>query len=87
MSNDKIEAIVDTVLIQDVKVSAYTIPTDHPEADGTIEWDSTTMILVEIHAGGEIGIGYTYAHIAVWQRWIHLVFKPGTGRAIRRLGR
>ena len=64
MSNDKIEAIVDTVLIQDVKVSAYTIPTDHPEADGTIEWDSTTMILVEIHAGGEIGIGYTYAHIA-----------------------
>lgn len=52
------------VLITDLKVSVYVIPTDHPEADGTIEWDSTTMVLVEIHAGNWIGLGYTYAHMA-----------------------
>jgi L-alanine-DL-glutamate epimerase-like enolase superfamily enzyme len=40
---------------------AYEIPTDQPEADGTLEWDRTTLVLVEIEAGGETGIGYTYA--------------------------
>ncbi|MDQ6890722.1 MAG: mandelate racemase [Bacteroidota bacterium] len=53
-----------SVKIQQVKVSAYKVPTDLPEADGTIEWNSTTMILVEITAGGKTGIGYTYAHEA-----------------------
>lgn len=41
---------------------AYTIPTDAPEADGTIAWNSTTLIVVELHAGNRVGIGYTYAH-------------------------
>ncbi len=54
----------DRILIEDLKVSAYKVPTDLPEADGTISWDSTTMILVEIIAGGKTGIGYTYAHEA-----------------------
>ena len=44
-----------------VRVSVYKIPTDFPESDGTYEWDSTTLVLVEIEAGGEQGIGYTYA--------------------------
>lgn len=51
----------ETIAISDLKVSAYTIPTASPEADGTIEWTSTTMVLVEIYAGGKTGIGYTYA--------------------------
>ena len=46
--------------IRRLDVSAYTIPTDFPEADGTLEWDSTTIIIVEAHAGGHIGIGFTY---------------------------
>src|SRR5215471_6361050 len=46
--------------ITQLDVSAYTIPTDFPEADGTLEWDSTTIIIVEAHAGGHIGIGFTY---------------------------
>jgi len=50
--------------ITQLDVSAYTIPTDYPEADGTIEWDSTTIVLAEIHAGGQIGIGFTYGDIA-----------------------
>ncbi|HME99306.1 MAG TPA: mandelate racemase, partial [Terriglobia bacterium] len=46
--------------ITQLDVSAYTIPTDFPEADGTLEWDSTTIVIVEAHAGGHIGIGFTY---------------------------
>lgn len=42
-------------------VSAYRIPTDFPESDGTLDWDSTTLVLVEISAGDESGVGYTYA--------------------------
>lgn len=44
-----------------VTARAYTIPTDRPEADGTFAWTSTTMVVVEVSAGDEIGIGYTYA--------------------------
>jgi L-alanine-DL-glutamate epimerase-like enolase superfamily enzyme len=43
-----------------VTARAYTIPTDAPESDGTIAWDSTTMVAAEVEAGGEIGLGYTY---------------------------
>jgi L-alanine-DL-glutamate epimerase-like enolase superfamily enzyme len=43
---------------------AYTIPTDSPESDGTIAWDSTTMVTVEIEAGGETGFGYSYCDAA-----------------------
>jgi L-alanine-DL-glutamate epimerase-like enolase superfamily enzyme len=44
--------------------AAYEIPTDAPESDGTLEWDSTTIVVVEAHAEGKTGIGYTYAHRA-----------------------
>jgi L-alanine-DL-glutamate epimerase-like enolase superfamily enzyme len=43
---------------------AYTIPTDAPEADGTIAWNSTTLIIIEVHASNAVGIGYTYGHKA-----------------------
>jgi L-alanine-DL-glutamate epimerase-like enolase superfamily enzyme len=45
-------------------VSAYTVPTDGPEADGTFAWDSTTMVLVEAGAGEMTGLGWTYAPAA-----------------------
>src|SRR6266516_2966261 len=54
----------DTVLIDDLNVSAYTIPTESPEADGTYEWDSTTIVIVEVTADGKRGLGYTYADTA-----------------------
>jgi L-alanine-DL-glutamate epimerase-like enolase superfamily enzyme len=47
-----------------LEVSAYEIPTDAPESDGTLAWDSTTMVLVEAAAGGKRGIGWTYSHRA-----------------------
>src|SRR4051812_36033838 len=53
------------VQIERLDVSAYTIPTDQMESDGTLEWDSTTIVLVEVYAGGKQGIGYTYGDLAV----------------------
>jgi L-alanine-DL-glutamate epimerase-like enolase superfamily enzyme len=50
--------------IRKLKVSAYTVPTDYPESDGTLEWDKTTLVLVELEAGGMQGMGYTYADLA-----------------------
>lgn len=47
--------------IEKLEVSAYRIPTEAPESDGTLEWDHTTLVLVEASAGGLTGLGYTYA--------------------------
>ncbi|HEY6490370.1 MAG: enolase C-terminal domain-like protein [Terracidiphilus sp.] len=47
-----------------MQVSAYAIPTDAPEGDGTFKWNSTTLVLCEVHAADEIGIGYTYGNKA-----------------------
>jgi len=52
------------VPIEKIDVSVYKIPTDGPEADGIYAWDSTTMVLVEVTAGGMRGLGYTYADTA-----------------------
>lgn len=52
------------VAVETVAVTAYTVPTDEPESDGTAEWDSTTAVVVELTAGGKTGIGYTYAPAA-----------------------
>src|SRR5438105_8887314 len=50
--------------IERVEVAAYTVPTDAPESDGTLAWDSTTIVVVQAHAGGQSGLGYTYADVA-----------------------
>ena len=50
--------------VERVAVAAYTLPTDAPESDGTLEWQSTTMVVVEVDAGGERGLGYTYSDVA-----------------------
>jgi L-alanine-DL-glutamate epimerase-like enolase superfamily enzyme len=54
---------VDTAL----DVAAYTIPTDEPESDGTLEWDSTTIVIVEARADGVTGLGYTYTDASAAQ--------------------
>lgn len=55
----------DTPTVSRIDAAAYTIPTDQPESDGTLSWDSTTITVVEAHAGGCTGIGYSYGHRAV----------------------
>lgn len=52
------------VAVSRLDVTAYTIPTDQPEADGTFAWDSTTIVVVEATGGGQTGLGYTYAGAA-----------------------
>ena len=52
------------VAVERLEVRAYTVPTDGPESDGTMEWDSTTLVLVEAAAGGHSGLGYTYGDVA-----------------------
>lgn len=51
--------------VHGVDVRAYTVPTDAPEADGTLSWDSTTMIVVSVHAGDRTGVGWSYGAAAV----------------------
>src|SRR5918995_1501470 len=53
------------IAVETLQVSAYAVPTDEPESDGTLEWDSTTIVVVEAHGGGERGTGYAYGDLAV----------------------
>jgi hypothetical protein len=84
-----------------IDVSAYTIPTDRAESDGTYDWKETTLVLVQASAGGKRGLGYSYADMATGRLISDLLAGvirgrdamdiPGawTGmvRAIRNLGR
>ncbi|HET8559788.1 MAG TPA: enolase C-terminal domain-like protein [Marmoricola sp.] len=47
--------------VEHIDAMAYSIPTDSPESDGTLEWDSTTLVVVRARGGGQTGLGYTYA--------------------------
>ena len=50
-----------SVPVEEVATRTYTVPTDQPEADGTLEWQATTMVTAEVRAGGATGLGWTYA--------------------------
>ncbi len=50
--------------VETVEVAAYTVPTDAPEADGTLSWDQTTVVVVHAHAGDRAGLGLTYADVS-----------------------
>jgi L-alanine-DL-glutamate epimerase-like enolase superfamily enzyme len=52
-------------VIAAVEASARTIATDAPEADGTLDWDATTIVLVRAFAGPHCGLGYTYGDASV----------------------
>lgn len=49
------------VRVNEVSVKAFKIPTDALESDGTLEWNSTTLVVVGATGGGQSGFGYTYA--------------------------
>jgi L-alanine-DL-glutamate epimerase-like enolase superfamily enzyme len=53
------------ISVERIEVSAYTVPIDSPESDGTLQWDSTTLVLVEAIGGGKRGLGYTYGDLSV----------------------
>lgn len=47
--------------VTSIQVASYVIPTDQQEADGTLSWSETAMVVVSAVAGGQAGIGWTYA--------------------------
>ena len=60
-STEALVELSDTPRIDSLDISVYTVPTDAPESDGTLAWDSTTVVVVEPRAGDISGLGYTYA--------------------------
>ncbi|GAA2212276.1 enolase C-terminal domain-like protein [Nonomuraea monospora] len=50
--------------IDEVTAAAYRVPTECPEGDGTLAWESTTMVVVTVSAAGVMGTGWTYAPAA-----------------------
>jgi len=60
--------------------AAYRVPTDAPEADGTITWNATTMVLVRVQAGGTVGTGWTYGAAAAGALIGELLAGVVTGR-------
>jgi L-alanine-DL-glutamate epimerase-like enolase superfamily enzyme len=48
------------VPIEGIAAAAYTVPTESPESDGTLAWDETTVVTVEVEAGGVRGLGFSY---------------------------
>ena len=53
-------SVTDSASVCSVEAAAYTVPTDLPEADGTLSWDATTVVVVEVAAADEVGLGWSY---------------------------
>ena len=60
--------------------AVYVIPTDAPEADGTLAWDKTTMVVITAKAGNERGIGWSYTAAAAATLVGELLADVVTGR-------
>jgi L-alanine-DL-glutamate epimerase-like enolase superfamily enzyme len=52
------------VPVDGLQVEAFTVPTDAPEADGTLSWKATTIVVVHARGGEEAGLGLTYADVS-----------------------
>lgn len=52
-----------TQTVESIESFAIELPTERgAEADGTLEWGATTMLVVEARSSGRLGLGYTYTH-------------------------
>src|SRR3954464_7601928 len=63
------------------RVSVFEVPTSSPEVDGTFAWNKTVMVLAELEAGGEAGLGYTYANRATAVQAEELIKEVLIGRS------
>jgi L-alanine-DL-glutamate epimerase-like enolase superfamily enzyme len=66
--------------VTELETAVYVIPTDAPEADGTLTWDKTTMVLVKARAGTEQGLGWSYASAAAQTVITEMLADVVTGR-------
>ena len=53
-----------TTKVERLEVSAYKVPTETPEADGTLTWNETTLVLVRAFGCDAVGLGYSFADVA-----------------------
>jgi L-alanine-DL-glutamate epimerase-like enolase superfamily enzyme len=67
--------------VREITAAVYVIPTDAPEADGTLTWDATTMVVARVTAGAEQGIGWTYAAAAAQSVITGMLAGVVTGRS------
>ncbi len=51
-------------VISGIECFAYKIPTDALEGDGTLQWNSTGLVVICIQADTQRGVGYTYCDAA-----------------------
>ena len=77
----ELPATADGPRVEDIGAAVYVIPTDAPEADGTLAWDETTVVLVTARAGGERGIGWSYAAAAAGSVVADVLAGVVTGRS------
>ncbi len=68
-------------VVQGLDAAVYVIPTDAPEADGTLAWDATTMVLVTARAAGTRGIGWSYTAAAAQSVVTDVLAGVVTGRS------
>jgi L-alanine-DL-glutamate epimerase-like enolase superfamily enzyme len=68
--------------VEGVEVSAYSVPTDEPESDGTLSWNETTLVLVEARAEAVSGLGFCYANLAAAELVESLLAETVVGRDI-----
>jgi L-alanine-DL-glutamate epimerase-like enolase superfamily enzyme len=67
-------------VVDAVEAAAYTVPTDAQEGDGTLTWDSTTLVVVRARSGDTVGLGYTYGAAATAQVVRDQLARSVTGR-------
>jgi L-alanine-DL-glutamate epimerase-like enolase superfamily enzyme len=67
-----------------VDVAAYTVATELPEADGTLAWDKTTVVVVHVETrAGVRGLGFAYGHTAMAKVIEQTLVPQVVGRDVR----
>lgn len=72
----------DQPVVERMDSAVYTVPTDAPEADGTLAWNSTTLVLATVRCGEATGLGWTYAPAAAAKLVDDLLAPAVTGLSI-----
>ena len=67
--------------VGEITTAVYVIPTDAPEADGTLSWDQTTMVVAWARAGAARGMGWSYAAAAAADVITDVLAGAVTGRS------
>ncbi len=70
--------------VRSVDVRVYTVPTEAPEADGTLQWDRTSLVVVHpLLDNGVRGLGYAIGDVATGQLVRDTLVDVVTGMDVR----